>query len=366
MISRQDDKVLHANIGTSKIACDGRRIVDYSRSFEWWYFDFDLQAGRSMYLEWHAPVFNCRGNNCILVLRLRGFGNELQTDQGYEKRDSIARTYRYERSRVTMEEGCCRILFPGGVIKEEGTDYLIEVREKDLSLDLRLRRQLPPVPGDEILWSTGSQEQYLSWSVPLPRASVEGRMTLPGGSFEVKGESYHDHNWGNLHIGKHLKGWTWARLFFQDYVVVFGTIAGRSGKAEEDILYLLGKTGVILRTRTVKKERLVQPEEGGMFFQNPKEMSISFADERQYKVQLTLSDDKAVQEFPLGNFDSHRLNALYAAGYYGLKLHLLPAVLRTILGRGVYSQFSVKAVLRTDDGLQQTGKGKLETFSFGT
>lgn len=51
------------------------------------------------------------------------------------------------------------------------------------------------------------------WTVALPKAFVEGEITVDGKSFNVKGTGYHDHNWGYspTTMFKNI-GWLWGRI----------------------------------------------------------------------------------------------------------------------------------------------------------
>jgi len=51
------------------------------------------------------------------------------------------------------------------------------------------------------------------WTVALPKAFVEGEITVKGKTFNVKGTGYHDHNWGYSPstMFKNI-GWLWGRI----------------------------------------------------------------------------------------------------------------------------------------------------------
>jgi hypothetical protein len=40
----------------------------------------------------------------------------------------------------------------------------------------------------------------------------------------VKGEGYHDHNWGNRNMGDGLRGWSWGRMFDGKYTIMYSWI----------------------------------------------------------------------------------------------------------------------------------------------
>jgi len=350
----------------SMIGHDGCKIVDYNRFFEWWYFDFDLQNGRSVHVEWHAPVFNSRGKSCVLVVRSHSPRKVCQVNEPCGVANSITKIYRYSRSLVTQKETFCDIEFPGGTIKERDGDYFIDISEKDLFMNLHLQRKCPPVSvEEEILYHVNDTNESFYWSVPLPRAYVEGGINLDGNAIEVEGESYHDHNWGNLHISRYLNGWIWGRVFFKHFVLIFGVISSKD-KGEEKILYLVNEAGNQIRTKSlfIQSRGAVKDERGGS--EIPKELWISFVDNARYTVHIESMANLMIEEFPLGSFNNHQVNSILASSYYLLKLNYAPSIIKKLLGRGFYFRLLTRSELFVDDQLTDRGEGKMEVFVFGT
>ncbi|RLF29348.1 MAG: hypothetical protein DRN05_01925 [Thermoplasmata archaeon] len=60
------------------------------------------------------------------------------------------------------------------------------------------------------------------WAVPLPKANVEGTITVNGKTMQVKGTGYHDHNWDySITTAMNNIGWFWGRITGETLNVVW-------------------------------------------------------------------------------------------------------------------------------------------------
>ncbi|KYK22846.1 hypothetical protein AYK24_01680 [Thermoplasmatales archaeon SG8-52-4] len=70
------------------------------------------------------------------------------------------------------------------------------------------------------------QTKAESWTVALPKATVEGEITVNGKKIKVNGIGYHDHNW-NYSLLTPLtygKGWYWGKLMSKSLTVSWAEI----------------------------------------------------------------------------------------------------------------------------------------------
>lgn len=341
---------------------DGCRIVGQGDFFEWWYFDFDLKSQHHIYIEWHAPMFNLRDNYGTLIIRVYGhqrtFLNNNKKPEG-----PITKVFRYHRSLIAQNGTSCEIVFPAGHIIERDSNYFINVNERDLLIDLKLERLLPRLDEYETLYCTRGGNEFFSWNVPLPRALATGKIKLDGEYIDVEGTAYHDHNWGNLNIGKHLLGWIWARVLFDDFTLIFGDIANRESERKVQILLFADKNGRKMDTSSLQVDYISFTGDNRHNLPAPAELIITFEDNNKYRAHLRVENSFAVQEAPLGSFKSHFLNSLVTKAYYLFKLNNAPNIIKKRLGRLLYSQAVVKGKLYMDDRLIDTKTGRLEVFS---
>jgi hypothetical protein len=342
---------------------DGCHISDYENFFEWWYFDFDLKNSHHIYVEWHAPILNIRDNFCTLFIKICTPDKVFSNHEQEKSKTSIIRQFRYPRSLIAQKETSCDIVFPSGHIVEKNDNYFININERDLLVDLRLRRLLPPVIGeDEVLYRTRDGKEFFSWNIPLPRAEVTGEIELSGERIEAQGTAYHDHNWGNLNIGKHLRGWIWARVLFHDFTLIFGDITPSESREKVQVLLLIDKDGRKLDISSLHVEYTDYKKHCNSFV--PYNVLIS-CNNKKYRVHLRVENILTIQEFPLGSFENHLWNSFLAKVYYLFRLNSAPSFLKKWFGRSLYFQFVAKGELYADNVVLDTANGKLEVFSFG-
>ena len=324
----------------------------------------DSGTGHSIYIEWHSPVFNLRSRHCVLVIRIHESGNCFSPVENKLPKISVMKTYRYPRSLVTSSNTSCDIVFPGGHIYEKDGNYFIDIREKDLSISLHLKRNLPRIfTSEELLYESPNGREHLFWYVPLPRALATGKVELSNQRLEVEGLSYHDHNWGNLNIAKYLTGWVWTRVFFNDFTFIFGELSPKNGNKEYTV-HLIGKEANKISTR-LPKVSCMKTRDERYGIEIPTTLSIAFGKPLRYRVEIVSENKLTKQEFPSASFDNHRINACVTGMYYLTGLSGAPESLRKFIGRGTYFQFEVKAGLSVDDLLTDTSRGKMEVFFFG-
>jgi hypothetical protein len=336
---------------------DGCHIHDFRRFFEWWYFDVDLKGGQHIYLEWHAPNFIARDESCLLVIRMHNNAKN-------KSMNSLTRSFRYHRCLIRQSETSCNIVFPSGHIVEKHNNYSISISEKELSINLTLTRLLPPVIAEDgVLYSTRDGEEFFAWNIAAPRAEVTGKIEVSGEETEVQGTAYHDHNWGNLNIGKHLRGWIWARFFFEGFAVVFGDITarGESGQKVQTLL-VIDKDGRKLEISSLHVEYSGYRKHRNSFI--PYDIFITCNNEK-YKLYLQVENITTVQEFPLGSFKSHLWNSNLAKTYYLFRVSNAPNFIKKWFGGSLYFQFVAKGQLHVDGKLADVTNGNMEVFFFG-
>jgi len=81
----------------------------------------------------------------------------------------------------------------------------------NVGVELTYRRKLPgwKWTADGLLKNDAEGKQ--GWTNALPRASVTGKLFIDGQTIPVKGEGYHDHNWGDVEMSHSFAGWGWGR-----------------------------------------------------------------------------------------------------------------------------------------------------------
>jgi hypothetical protein len=342
---------------------DGCHISNWKNYFEWWYFDFDLKNRHNLHIEWHAPVFNMHDNFCMLIIRNYDGDTALCKEEINTDRH-VMKVFRYHRSVVGQNKSYCEIKFPAGCIYERDGNYFINVKEKNLLINIELERILPSIiSDDEVIYKAGISDEFLSWNISLPRARAKGQLEMDDKIIEIDGLGYHDHNWGNLNIGRHLSKWIWLRVMFDDFTFIFGDIVDRKCY-KKSILLLIDKNGRKIKPDSLELECNLSTNRTDYKISVPEDIIIKFRNKNKYRVHVKADKFFPVREAPLGSFKNHNLNTLVSNSYYLFKLYNLPDFIKKRLGRLLYFQAIVNADLYIDDQLMDTKSGRMEFLVF--
>ncbi|MEI6622102.1 MAG: hypothetical protein WCP28_09375 [Actinomycetes bacterium] len=193
---------------------DGCRTVDDApNTFEWWYFDMQLDDGSTL-----VATFNTKPNThpdgplkpSVLLIYHGPDGSKHRVNQEYAPAVFRAAT-----------ESCDVAIGPNTVIGDLDT-YVLHIDIDGVVADLTITRGAPAWrPGAGVSWFDSQQKHYLAWVVPVPYGTVNGTIADASGTREVKGTGYHDHNWGNKLMSDYLDHWFWGRAHIEDFTVVY-------------------------------------------------------------------------------------------------------------------------------------------------
>lgn len=85
------------------------------------------------------------------------------------------------------------------------------------TIDLSLAAETPVVEnGNHGLSAKGEQPGNASYYLSLPRLATQGTIQVGGGTFDVTGLSWFDHEWSTSALGPHDVGWDWFSLQLND------------------------------------------------------------------------------------------------------------------------------------------------------
>ena len=127
--------------------------------------------------------------------------------------------------------------------------YRIKLDPNDfdgIGLDIELTsKSLPYRPQDGII---KAGDDYFAWLAAIPKGEFKGQLIINKKNEKVKGNGYHDHNWGNTPLQKLFKSWMWFRGEAGPYTVIaaeLNTLDNRGGY-DIPILYLAQKNDIII------------------------------------------------------------------------------------------------------------------------
>ena len=184
--------------------------------YEWWCFDGKYDNGYSSVLTMHWRNGFIKPH--IPTLQMYIYGPDGKRYQGLAAVDPKTTRASTERCDVKLGDSYCRV--------EDDGRYHVKMQAKKVAVDLTYNNILPPYkrgpgffpPPEE----TGGV--YHGWVIGIPRGDIEGTLTIDGQVIPVKGEGYHDHNWGNRNMGDGLRGWSWGRMFDGKYTIMYSWI----------------------------------------------------------------------------------------------------------------------------------------------
>lgn len=219
---------------------DMRTKPHYSGGYEWWYFDGVSDDGKYSFV-----IIFYEGNPFSLrYIQALDRGDDPALSEYpaisiavYEDSQPVYYSFtEFEKENCVFKED--RIFAEIGPHKMKGT-----VQGEKLKYTLQLNEQLP---SDDMIEAELNFEGYISgqlfgenkrkgkgqsrikhlWNLVLPRASVDGHITLATGNkqrrtIEFNGTGYHDHNTGSEPMKNSFKNWYWGRFHFNYATLVY-------------------------------------------------------------------------------------------------------------------------------------------------
>jgi len=223
-------------IDPEKVAAweDGRRATNKEGNFEWWYFDTLLDDG-TLVVAWFGDNWPYGLEAPAVSLEVTPPGGKTESWFG-----SFPGKGRFGKNGADIRIG--RDFFKGNL-----GDYRIFVdpsATKGMGIDLRLRATVPPWRPASGIISAG--DSYFAWLAAVPSGEVTGSLTLDGVTRAVRGEGYHDHNWGNTSPAFLMDWWWWGRAKVGGRTVIAAVLHSTESLSGQSapLLYIGGPDGV--------------------------------------------------------------------------------------------------------------------------
>lgn len=199
---------------------DGFRTHDIAEhSFEWWYFDMQLDDGSALVAAFSTkPPARADGPIAPSVLIIH------RDAQGTSIREDIPQP---PDAFSSATDGCHVAIGDSHAIGDLA-HYDLRMRGDRVQADLVIDRACPSWrPGAGMTFLDHAKRHYLAWVVPVPSGRVAGTVTVDGQARQVTGAAYHDHNWGNRQMNAGLDHWYWGRAHIGGYTVVYARLTTR-------------------------------------------------------------------------------------------------------------------------------------------
>ena len=192
-----------------------------SPGFEWWYFDANFDNGYSFVTSWHIA-----GKAAEVEPELPEPGFIAFAIYDPEGKRTATRVG-YPVSAVSASRETCDVKMGDNHLHGQIPRYEIHFRDGDLGGDLVYENltqgyRNPPDGAGVIVQDPLTTFGHV---IAQPRARVTGKLILAGKEIPVKGEGYHDKNWGNSPLQNTLEWWYWGRIFIPGYTMVYAATA---------------------------------------------------------------------------------------------------------------------------------------------
>ena len=236
---------------------DGIRDTFEAGHFEWWYFDAILDDGTKITASFStklAVATHLPGNHPSFVFMIN-LPDGRFIPQAFGQ---------FDPSEVSYSKESCDVHYGPHFIQGDLKDYHIKAEPvAGVGFDVTLHKSVSSWRGDTGYIGMGEQdERYFTWLCSVPKGSVEGTLTVDGVTRSIKGEGYHDYQWGNIYHAEFLNHWLWARQNIGDYtMLVFDYVLNREyGYARIPLVFIQDKNGTVLFESTKNVQCKVEEE----------------------------------------------------------------------------------------------------------
>lgn len=192
---------------------DGSRTTSQPDAFEWWYFDAQFDDGSTAVI-----VYNTKPQTRPREPLTPSATVIFRPPEG--KSESVTSTCGPEE--FTASTDGCDVRMGKSWIKGDLRHYQLHFDGEGLQVDLEMERKAPSWrPGSGVTYFDKKKTRYFAWLAAVPYGTVEGTITRGGEKRKVTGSVYHDHNWGNMVVGKLIDHWYWGRAHVGEFSLIF-------------------------------------------------------------------------------------------------------------------------------------------------
>ncbi|MGO4348782.1 hypothetical protein AB4Z45_25155 [Paenibacillus sp. MCAF9] len=222
---------------------DGMRTDGQAGSYEWWYFDAEYTDGTKIVVVFYTKnEFDVKGDACPTIR----FDLTLPDGRHISKKISEEKG-----SAIRASKQKCDVKIDRSSIQYIDGQYFIHFVDDTVDYRCTMKSSVPmwrPKTGH--MFFGEKQKDFFAWFVAQPSANLEAVLTIEGERCELKGNGYHDHNWGNAEINQLINHWYWCRANIGPYSVIScDIISDKKYKYTRQPIIMIAKNGVILEDR---------------------------------------------------------------------------------------------------------------------
>lgn len=193
---------------------------------EWWYYTGNLETSAGDHFGFQLTFFR-RGltpdppeRASVFAASQIYFAHFAITDVGAGEHVSFERFSRGAAGLAGAESPPYRLWLESWSVESVGAGegaVRLQAAEGDFAIDLTLQPRKPIVAhGDRGLSPKGESSGNASYYLSYTRMEAYGTVATLGGTFNVSGESWFDHEWSTSALGPEAVGWDWFGLQLSD------------------------------------------------------------------------------------------------------------------------------------------------------
>lgn len=258
----EDFKRLNIKTDKPEVWEDGQRLnsQEYRKGqYEWWYFDGHLDDGSMI-----VSAF-------IIQIDEKNQVNPQITFNYADSQNRIEKTVFFRAGEYESANDHCDVKINNNYFRGKGLDeyeiFLDPFHNEGWGFNLKIKRNVPSFRPGTGFWE--SDEKYFAWLCSVPSGSIEGTITKAGKEIKVKGNGYHDHNWGNVPMSSILSDWYWGRAEINGLTLVTANVRFKeeAGGRETPLVYITRGEEVLLNAINEELDflsghRIKHPETG--------------------------------------------------------------------------------------------------------
>lgn len=269
-----------------KIREDGLRVDPRKKTYEWWYTDSEYEDGTKVvciFFSKKAFITQLKPNPTCNI--------EITLPDGTSVRGSVSegngQIIHSSRKKCDVSIKDCFIRYEDGVYKVGYKDESI-VYNTIFHPELAMWR-----PKNGHIDMDG---KYFAWFVGAPSAAVEADLTIDGKTRKLKGNGYHDHNWGNTNMFNLFDHWYWCRAKVGDYTIINSDIIAKKKYGYKRYpIFLIARDGKILtdeedNTIILREDTQIHPQTQ-KFIDNKLTFINQAPDQTEYRVEYHRKKD---------------------------------------------------------------------------
>lgn len=265
---------------------DGLRTDPNKQSFEWWYFDANLDDGSTIVLTFFTKQpSHSKGplDPSIQIVYTTPSGQKQNFNQNFPPA-----SFKASKEKCDVEMGPNKV---EGDLKK----YQIHLDMTNISGQLEFDRIAPSYSTSQTKES--SKPEYFGWFPAIPYGTVKGELTINGKQTKFKGTGYHDHNWGIIDLKNVCQYWYWGRGKADDYYIIYTVMILPKilGGKHASILYLAkGDKTLLIDSNHLDVTKIdinpPTPKKGHL----PKSLTLSY-NQGEDSVIINLSNPKMIE-----------------------------------------------------------------------